>query len=253
MVGGATVVSLFDTPAEELAELPVDEIGLRILGYIVESQTAGVQPNRWNILNEGIRRELPGPALGALSEGLAWLEAKVLVAPNTTHDNRDWLMVTRRGVQAFVEGAAHIRAAERLDVDLHPLLERKVRRQFLVGEYELAAFAAMKEVEVRVRDLAGAPDSLLGVKLVRQAFGPGGGVLTDPDLDPGEQVATMELFAGAIGLFKNPPSHRQVDYDDPTEAAEVVLLADLLMRLLDRVERRRGERTSSGAQSSQGA
>ena len=51
-----------------------------------------------------------------------------------------------------------------------------------------------------------------------------------------EQVATMELFAGAIGTFKNPASHRTVDYSDPTEAAEVVLLADLLMRLLDRVE-----------------
>ena len=48
----------------------------------------------------------------------------------------------------------------------------------------------------------------------------------------------MELFAGAIGTFKNPPSHRQVNYADPTEASEVVLLADLLMRLLDRVEAR---------------
>lgn len=46
----------------------------------------------------------------------------------------------------------------------------------------------------------------------------------------------MELFAGALGTFKNPPSDRQVDYADPTEASEAVLLADLLMRLLDRLE-----------------
>ena len=51
----------------------------------------------------------------------------------------------------------------------------------------------------------------------------------------------MELFAGSIGTFKNPPSHRQVNYGDPTEASEVVLLADLLMRLLDRVAARIGE------------
>jgi hypothetical protein len=54
----------------------------------------------------------------------------------------------------------------------------------------------------------------------------------------GEAVATMELFKGAIGLFKNPASHRRVDYTDATEAAEVVLLADLLMRLLDKIEPR---------------
>jgi uncharacterized protein (TIGR02391 family) len=71
---------------------------------------------------------------------------------------------------------------------------------------------------------------------MREAFKADGGPLADPNLDPGERVGVMELFAGAIGTFKNPPSHRQVDYSDPTEASEVVLLADLLMRLLDRAE-----------------
>ncbi len=60
--------------------------------------------------------------------------------------------------------------------------------------------------------------------------------MADATLDAGERVGMMELFAGAIGTFKNPPSHRQVDYEDPTEASEVVILADLLMRVLDRVE-----------------
>ena len=69
---------------------------------------------------------------------------------------------------------------------------------------------------------------------MRQAFKPDGGPLADAELDAGERVGMMELFAGAIGTFKNPSSHRQVDYDDPTEASEVVMFADLLMRLLDR-------------------
>ncbi len=43
----------------------------------------------------------------------------------------------------------------------------------------------------------------------------------------------MSLFRGAISVFKNPVSHRQVDYADPTLASEVVLLADLLLRILD--------------------
>ncbi len=53
----------------------------------------------------------------------------------------------------------------------------------------------------------------------------------------------MELFAGALGTFKNPVSHRQVDYADPTEAAEVVLFADLLHRILDRIEKALADQT----------
>ena len=61
-----------------------------------------------------------------------------------------------------------------------------------------------------------------------------GGPLYDEEAHPAESVAQMSLYAGAIGLFKNPPSHRRVDYSDPAEASEVVLLADLLLRLLER-------------------
>ena len=60
-----------------------------------------------------------------------------------------------------------------------------------------------------------------------------GGPLTDTAADGGEQMGARELFAGAIGFFKNPTSHRNVEYHNPTVAAEVVLLADLLMRVLD--------------------
>ena len=73
----------------------------------------------------------------------------------------------------------------------------------------------------------------LGVRLMRQAFAKDRGPLTDESADPGEQEAMMHLFGGAIGVFKNPSSHRTVNYDDPTLAAEAVLLADLLLRLVD--------------------
>lgn len=88
-----------------------------------------------------------------------------------------------------------------------------------------------------MRELSGASESLLGTKLMAQAFRPCG-PLFDPELDPGESTAMMNLFQGAIGLFKNPPSHRAVEYADPTEASEVILTADLLLRLLDRIEQR---------------
>jgi hypothetical protein len=43
-----------------------------------------------------------------------------------------------------------------------------------------------------------------------------------------------------IGTFKNPPIHRQVNFENATEASEVVLLADLLLRMLDRTAQRLG-------------
>lgn len=75
---------------------------------------------------------------------------------------------------------------------------------------------------------------------MQQAFRVGGGPLSDPRLEGGERVSMMNLFSGAIGTFKNPLSHRQVDYQDPAEASEVVLLADLMLRLLDAIAVRLG-------------
>jgi hypothetical protein len=46
------------------------------------------------------------------------------------------------------------------------------------------------------------------------------------------------LFAGAYATLRNPSGHREVNYDDVAEAAEAVIVASLLMRILDRIERR---------------
>jgi uncharacterized protein (TIGR02391 family) len=217
--------------------LPPDELALRMLRAI----TAGEQ-------REGFffgKDRVINPNVGdreqhqRLEEAFAWIVREVWIAHEPTQSSSgNWFFVTRRGWSVLDDpaGLARAQAEARLQVELHPRLAERVRAQFLLGEYEAAAFLAMREVEICVRDRAGAREADLGVALMKSAFGEDG-PLSDPQLERGEQQAKMALYWGAIGMFKNPSSHRQVDFDDPTLASEVILLADLLLRLLDRSPR----------------
>jgi len=117
---------------------------------------------------------------------------------------------------------------------LHALIREDVWALYHRGKYDTAVFEAMKAVEVAVRQVAPEIEAgLLGVKLMRAAFKPETGPLTDATVDGGEQVARMELFAGAIGSYKNPHSHRYVALDDPDEVAEIIMLANHLLRIVE--------------------
>lgn len=120
---------------------------------------------------------------------------------------------------------------------LHPRLDERIRSLVDHQDSEEAVFNAYKEVEIRVRELSGSPADLIGVDLMRMAFRPDGGPLADSAAPRGEQVATMEVFAGAVGSFKNPSSHRRVTRP-AAEISELLALANFLMRELDRVEDR---------------
>jgi uncharacterized protein (TIGR02391 family) len=225
----------FTLSAEEVKALPLDRLGLAILHDLV----ANNETNQVNWLQDAAR-SYPADTMQALAEGWAWLHQMGLVAPGQqTMYTPGLIFVTRLGRQAESEGLSMVRAIQRINVDLRSEIAEKVRPQYLMGEYELAAFAALRAVEVRVRRLIAASESDIGVPLMQKAFGEGG-PLWDADLDRGEQVARMNLFAGVIGFFKNPTSHREVSYEDPTEAAEIIMQADLLMRVLDRIERSLG-------------
>ena len=68
---------------------------------------------------------------------------------------------------------------------------------------------------------------------MRDAFHHEKGPLSSGDVTA-ERQAIQALFAGTIGAFKNPASHRIVKFDDPSEAANIIHLADLLLRIVER-------------------
>jgi uncharacterized protein (TIGR02391 family) len=228
-------MGLDDLSDQQLLDLPLDRLGLLVLAYLGAT-------NEWNTHNfANSQRSRGDDAQAALMEAVQWLFNSGLIAKGKPGQSAsEAMIITRLGRETLAVGSARLHAQQQLTTSLHVRLER-VRTQFLLGEYELAAFAAMREVEIRVRGLARADASLIGVALMQQAFSVDGGPLADPSLERGERLSVMNLFSGAIGTFKNPPSHRQVDYQDPVQASEVVLLADLLLRLLDSTETRMGQ------------
>jgi uncharacterized protein (TIGR02391 family) len=225
--------------AEELRELSTPELGLIIL----KSGMADLHvPNL--LVTHAQDHERNGEPdtqhlLERFGDAWAWLISNGLIGPHVNHDPSTGLYrVTDKGRQVAEENSlTALMADQRLPEDLHQLL-REAKRQFRSGNSELAVFAAMRQIEVRLRDLSGADSRQIGTDLARQALDAKKGPLADPDLNIAEREAISHLFAGALGAFKNSTSHRIVNFDDPALAADAVLLADLLMRILDQAQAR---------------
>lgn len=67
---------------------------------------------------------------------------------------------------------------------------------------------------------------------MRKAFHVEKGNLMDENQPPAEKQARSDLFAGAIGAYKNPGSHRDVDFT-AEEGVELITFASYLLRIVD--------------------
>jgi len=182
-------------------------------------------------------------ALENLSAAWVWLEVEGFIAPEH-RKTRDWVFVTQRGVKALAsKDLKKFMAAKLLPKKgLDPKIEERVAPLFIRGDYDLAVFAAFREVEITVRELGGFGTEDIGVHLMRKAFKPKSGPLTDTEQTEGEQQGLCDLYAGAMGVLKNPGSHRNVNFEDPIEAAESIMFAALLIRIAKR------RKTNEGSQ-----
>ena len=172
----------------------------------------------------------------AFSEAWMVLLREGLIAPKPNDSTHTWVFITRRGWSLLKQSNfdAYFRGNLLPAASLDPDLATKIRPMFLRGEYDTAVFAAFKEVEVRVRVAAALPAESLGTILMREAFDAERGPLADQSRPTAERQAAAHLFAGAIGLFKNPSSHREVEYS-AAEAADLIRLANYLILWVDRI------------------
>lgn len=231
-------------PPEALIDLEPEEIGQYLLVYlnklrVEENRNKFHRYNTTSGENSAVREyagELRQQVAEVLAEAWMWLRTEGLLTAVADENNDDWARVSRRGqkieeTQDFKE-YEHIKLLPRKVLD--PVLANKVWAPFIRGSFETAIFDAFKEVEIRIRTVAKFSAQDRGVNLARKAFEPNNGCLTDQSiLDPGERQAYSDLFAGALGAFKNPSSHRDVDYNNPVVATSLILHANTLILIIE--------------------
>jgi hypothetical protein len=238
-----TLLSVFPNPNDLIALDPEDLAGnlLEIVPGIMQNgmfSLNGLEAQLFHVIGTTYPPGARRPVQLALAEALSWLVSQglLLIDPDQP---AQWYVLTRRAknlrTRADVEA---YRKGRMLPVELlQPALAEKVWPQFLRGDHDVAIFQAFKEVEVAVRKAAngkgvGYPDDLVGTTLMRKAFHPDSGPLTDLTLVVSEREAEMHLFSGAIGHGKNPPSHRDVQ-PAPQEAARLIVFASHLLSIVD--------------------
>ena len=101
------------------------------------------------------------------------------------------------------------------------------------GQYELAIIASMIAVEVRVRAAANFSNAYHGKDMIARAFNANDGPLRDQAAPTAEREALAALMTGAFALYRNPFGHGTKQQDDPNEAAEIIMLATHLLRIID--------------------
>jgi len=229
-------------PVEQLLDMEPEEIGPFLLEFfnIIDGDPTSSKLNRYNFTletNPDLRdysRERINEVAKVMTEAWVWLENEGMIAP-APGDTGNFSFLTRRGkkLHSHTDFTKYQSGKFLPKYKLDPVLVQKVWPLFLRGDYDLAIFQSYKEVEVRIRKVGRYGDDVLGVALARKAFHPETGPLTNKSDVESEKEAIMHLFAGALGAFKNPNSHRDVNFGDPEEVAELILFANYLLRVID--------------------
>jgi len=229
--------------AGALLALEPESLGIKLLIYYRERGCSICISNLREHMEEPVKRGEPDKAYSnqekeqcfwALAEALNWLVAAGFIIRDWGQ-HEEYFRLTRRAEKIEREEDLHDYSMARMIPRemMHSSLPTNVWTNFVAGEYATAVFSAMRQVEISVREASGHGHAIVGVDLMRKAFHPETGPLRKVDDETAEREALMHLFAGAIGSYKNPHSHRRVDLEDPMEAAQIIMLANHLLQIVE--------------------
>lgn len=230
-----SIHSLISDP-QALLELEPEELAgvlLEYLNSLTPSEEGQLRTYHFSLDAAG---EYPKSQRENLSEALmevwVWLEREGLLVPRAGIES-EWVFISRRGRKLTTRKKVdHYRKENLLPCQrLHPRIAGRVWASFLRGDYDTAVFQSFKGIEVLMPEARHFAGDAVGVDLMRRAFGPKGS-LTDRSALNAEREALANLFAGALGTYKNPTSHRNVTIES-SEAVEMIILASHLLYIVD--------------------
>lgn len=228
----------FFPPVDELLSLDPSELAGHLLNYLMSNKNGynlepislvGGLSNKFSTKHFLVRQ--------ALLEAFGWLEQHGLIGydPSVSTTTTPWRAVTRAGRLVQQNQSLEIfKRRQLLQRNLmHPTIYDLVSNDFLKGDYDAAVHKAFVVIEHEVRDLTKFDASVVGTDLMRKAFDSTNGPLSNQNDPKPEREALAHLYAGAIGLGKNPHSHRRVGRGDALEAIQLIAFASFLLQLAE--------------------
>jgi hypothetical protein len=242
------ILTLFPT-ADRLLEATDVEIERAVLLHVVESCA---DPMRRMVARDGVKIELferggydydvrkrtdiekaIGRAWKRL-EDVGWLEE-----PDFDNGKNGFRIPSEKGkatAAAFDFAAAMTRGSFSRKM-FHPLLPDAAWHAFRAGDHDTAVFEAFKAVEIAVRKKGAGKNGIVttdhGVDLMKKAFDPNAGPLSDRGASRPRRARRCELFTGALGELRNPKAHHDLTITDPLVAVEGMMVASALLRIVD--------------------
>ncbi len=226
---------------QQLKSMQPDEIGRAFLPLVarhLESNPHGFVPRDFarGMGNQGAGQFESDEYATLVAEGIGFLDRAGLLVDVPNQLGSHFFRLSRAGARAASDPAAPFStvASQESRTLLHPRVAEAALGDLERGRPDIAVFAAFREPEIAVREVAGvtshAKDTFYDAFAIR---GKSRGPLVPHNMETGEVISLREMMAGAYGFSRNPSAHRNVQND--TQAMRLLIIASALFSVLEQL------------------